>query len=255
MNTNKPHVNIVWLKRDLRLEDNEAIFNALATKRNVLLVYVFEKLLINDAHYSQRHWDFIKQSLEDLNSTLKKYNSKVLVVESDIIATINQLLTKYKISDIFSHQETGILLTYNRDKTFKRFCKNNFITWHENIHNGIQRGLKNRDEWIKKCNAYFEIEPLKFKPENNQLITIEDVNTLETLFKIQSLETNLNTPFQKGGRTTALKYLDSFFAKRYENYVLHISKPKLARTGCSRISPYIAWVIFLLEKFTIGPIT
>jgi deoxyribodipyrimidine photo-lyase len=241
MNTNKPHVNIVWLKRDLRLEDNEAIFNALATKRNVLLVYVFEKLLINDAHYSQRHWDFVKQSLVDLNNALKKYNSKVLVVESDIIATVNQLLTKYKISDIYSHQETGILVTYNRDKTFKRFCKNNFITWHENIHNGVQRGLKNREEWTEKCNAYFEIEPLKFKPENNQLITFEDVNTLETLFKIQSLETNLNTPFQKGGRTTALKYLDSFFAKRYENYVLHISKPELARTGCSRISPYIAW--------------
>ena len=241
MNTNRPHVNIVWLKRDLRLEDNEAIFNALATKRNVLLVYVFEKLLINDSHYSQRHWDFIKQSLLDLNNTLKNYNSKVLVVESDIIATVNQLLTKYKITDIFSHQETGIFITYERDRAFKRFCKNNFIKWHENIHNGVQRGLKNREEWIQKCNAYFEIQPLNFNPDNNQLITIEDINTLETLFKIQSLETNLHTPFQKGGRTTALKYLDSFFAKRYENYMLHISKPELARTSCSRISPYIAW--------------
>ena len=241
MNTNRPHVNIVWLKRDLRLEDNEAIFNALATKRNVLLVYVFEKLLINDSHYSQRHWDFIKQSLLDLNNTLKNYNSKVLVVESDIIATVNQLLTKYKITDIFSHQETGIFITYERDRAFKRFCKNNFIKWHENIHNGVQRGLKNREEWIEKCNAYFEIQPLNFNPDNNQLITIEDVNTLETLFKNHSLETNPNTSFQKGGRTTALKYLDSFFAKRYENYMLHISKPELARTSCSRISPYIAW--------------
>ena len=85
----------------------------------------------------------------------KKYNSKVLVVESDIIAIINQLFTKYKISDIYSHQETGILVTYNRDKKFTRFCKNNFIVWHENIHNGVQRGLKNREEWIEKCNAYF----------------------------------------------------------------------------------------------------
>ena len=177
----------------------------------------------------------------DLNDRLKKQNSKVLVVESDNIATINQLLTKYKISDIYSHQETGILVTYNRDKEFTRFCKNNFIVWHENIHNGVQRGLKNRTDWIEKCNAYFEIEPLKFNPENNQLINIEDVNTLETLFRNHSLYTNPNSPFQKGGRTMALKYLDSFFAKRYENYMLHISKPELARTGCSRISPYIAW--------------
>jgi deoxyribodipyrimidine photo-lyase len=41
----KKNINVVWLKRDLRLQDNEAIFNA--TKRGIptLLLYVFEKSL------------------------------------------------------------------------------------------------------------------------------------------------------------------------------------------------------------------
>jgi len=134
MNT-KPHIHIVWLKRDLRLHDNEAIFNALKTGKRVLIFYSFEPILMNDSHYSQRHWDFIKESLVDLNNELATYNSKVLVVQSDIIAVVNQLLNTYKITDIFSHQETGILTTFERDKTFKRFCKNNLIQWHENINN------------------------------------------------------------------------------------------------------------------------
>jgi deoxyribodipyrimidine photo-lyase len=37
-----------------------------------LLLYVFEKSLENDTHYSARHWNFIKQSIVDLNKQLEK---------------------------------------------------------------------------------------------------------------------------------------------------------------------------------------
>ncbi|WP_372754452.1 deoxyribodipyrimidine photo-lyase/cryptochrome family protein [Mariniflexile sp.] len=241
MNTDKPLLHIVWLKRDLRLEDNEAIHNALASGEQVLLLYVFESILLNDPHYSKRHWDFIKQSLVDLNMQLAAYNSKVLIINSDIIPAINQLLSSYRIRCIFSHQETGVLTTYNRDKNFQRFCRNNFITWKENINNGVQRGLSNRETWIENCNAFFENEPLKFEPNENQLLNLKSIVELETWFTVPSLETNLKSPFQKGGRTTGLKYLDSFFEKRYLNYISHLSKPELSRTSCSRLSPYLAW--------------
>ena len=177
MNT-KPQIHIVWLKRDLRLQDNEAIFNALQSGKRVLLLYAFEPLLMDDPHYSERHWDFIKQSLVDLNNELKAFNSKILIVKSDIIAAINQLQTTYQITNIYSHQETGLLVTFNRDKSFKRFCKNNLINWHENINNGVQRGLKNRDQWTELCNIFYEMEPLEFKPITNQLLHIEEVKTL-----------------------------------------------------------------------------
>jgi len=240
MNT-KPHIHIVWLKRDLRLHDNGAIFNALKSGKRILLLYSFEPMLMSDPHYSERHWNFIKESLIDLNAELKKYNSKVLVVQSDIIAAVNQLLSSYKITDIYSHQETGILVTFNRDKTFKRFCKNNLISWHENINNGVQRGLKNRNEWTELCNAFYEIEPLSFTPKENQLLTIDDIKILEAIFKLPNLKTNNNSPFQKGGRTMGLRYLKTFFKERYPSYMFHISKPEQARRSCSRISPYIAW--------------
>jgi deoxyribodipyrimidine photo-lyase len=241
MTTNAPKINVVWLKRDLRLEDNEAICNALASGERTLLLYAFEKMLMEDNHYSERHWNFIKESIRDLNERLKPYNSKILAVESDIISTINQLMELYTIKDIYSHQETGILVTYNRDKSFKRFCKNNLIVWHETINNGVQRGLKNREEWTKMCNAYFETEPLTFTPTESQLLDIEAIEAIEDLLPIPTLETPKDTLFQKGGRSMGLKYLKSFLEKRYINYMFHISKPEMARTGCSRLSPYLAW--------------
>lgn len=241
MSKNKPQLHIVWLKRDLRLEDNEAVVNALASGERTLLLYAFETILLEDKHYSERHWNFIRESIKDLNKQLKPLNSKILAVEADIVSIINQLMSQYMIRDIYSHQETGILVTYNRDKSFKRYCKNNLITWHENIHNGVQRGLKNRALWTQQCNAYFEIDPLVFSPSENQLLNKQEIEELERLLPVASLETPEDAIFQKGGRSIGIKYLDSFLTKRYVNYMYHISKPELARKGCSRISPYIAW--------------
>jgi deoxyribodipyrimidine photo-lyase len=44
-----------------------------------------------------------------------------------------------------------------------------------------------------------------------------------------------------GGEAYAWKYLESFLKNRYQNYSFHISKPLQSRTGCSRISPYLAY--------------
>ncbi|TYA78407.1 cryptochrome/deoxyribodipyrimidine photo-lyase family protein [Seonamhaeicola marinus] len=240
MNKKAP-INIVWLKRDLRLHDNEAVFNALKTGTKVLILYCFEPMLLNDVHYSERHWNFIKESIRDLNTELSKYNSKVLAVQTDIIAAVNQIQTLYNVAGIYSHQETGLLVTYNRDKTFKRYCKNNLITWYENINNGVIRGLKNRDNWSNFVDAYYGIEPLVFSPNVSQLLSTNNIEDLEKRLKTPSLITPKDTLFQKGGRSVGLRYLDSFFENRYKDYMFHISKPELARTSCSRISPYIAW--------------
>ena len=59
-------MKIVWFKRDLRLLDNEALHTALSSTGKVLLLYIFEPSLMKDYHYSQRHFNFIKQSLETL---------------------------------------------------------------------------------------------------------------------------------------------------------------------------------------------
>ncbi len=243
MNINKKeHINIVWFKRDLRLQDNEAIYNAIASGKRTLLLYVFEDSLKQDRHYSERHWNFIKQSLSDMNKSLIAHNTKVLCVSSEVIKTFATLQQFWKIDTVFSHQETGIKKTYDRDKTFKAFCKNNLITWIENGNNGILRGLKNRNTWREDCERYMATPLLKFEPGDNSFVSLEMISEVERVFEIESLKTPENSNFQRGGTSTAIKYLKSFFYEgRYKNYSFHISKPELSRKGCSRLSPYIAW--------------
>lgn len=241
MHNSKQTISLVWLKRDLRLHDNEAIYNAVQSGERVLLLYAFENILLEDEHYSQRHWDFVKESLRDLNARLQSHNSKVLIVKSDITAAINQLLQFYKIDTVFSHQETGIKITFDRDKDFERFCKNNLIKWVQNINNGVVRGLKNRDQWFKRWDDYMIQSQFEFVPKKEQLLEIQEIEKLETYFELMDLSTNESSPFQKGGTTVGLKYAKTFFEERHKNYMNHISKPALARKSCSRLSPYLAW--------------
>jgi deoxyribodipyrimidine photo-lyase len=110
---------VVWFKRDLRLQDNEAVSNALKSNKPTLLLYVFEPSLENDGHYSKRHWDFIKQSLVDINDQLLIHNSKVLIVSSETINAFNIIQEFYKIDTVFSHQETGLKITYELGREYQ----------------------------------------------------------------------------------------------------------------------------------------
>ncbi|WP_088323568.1 cryptochrome/deoxyribodipyrimidine photo-lyase family protein [Polaribacter tangerinus] len=241
MRTKKDEIDVIWLKRDLRLQDNEAIFNALQTNNKVLFLYVFENSLIKDPHYSERHWNFIKQSIVDLNKELASFNTKILCVQTEVVTAFNQLLNNYKIHNVFSHQETGLLITFNRDKEFKRYTRNNEINWVENTNNGVLRGLLNREDWFDKWEDYMMASPIKNNLHKDKFLSISEIENLERFFKVVSLETPLDSPFQKGGSTLAWRYAKTFFENRHEKYMYHISKPALARESCSRLSPYIAW--------------
>ena len=239
--TSKAHINIVWLKRDLRLQDNEAIANALQSGKPTLLIYVFEHLLLNDNHYSERHFNFIKESIRDINIQLKPFDTKVLSVTGDIQSVFNLIQSFYKIDAIYSHVETGILLTYNRDKEFSRYCRNNVISWKESKNNGVERGLANRENWLEEWEDYMSQPLVVFSPKDKQLLSLEEISILESVLTVTDLDTPEDTKFQKGGSSTAWKYANSFFESRYKDYMFNISKPEASRSSCSRLSPYIAW--------------
>ena len=232
---------VVWLKRDLRLEDHEPLTKAINTGEKVLLLFSFEPLWTNDSHYSQKHIHFIKQSLEDLNRLLKPLQTSVLTIAENLPEALEKLHQKQPISWLFSHQETGMKITYDRDKHVKKWCKASNVTWEESIHNGVLRGIKNRknwkDHWVEHMDAPQQTPSLR---EAN-FLNKEMVTVLSSLFEPVDLSTPANNSLQKGGATTAKKYLASFFKERIKGYQYHYSKPETSRLHSSRLSPYLAW--------------
>jgi deoxyribodipyrimidine photo-lyase len=237
----KNPIHIVWFKRDLRIIDHEPIKNALHPEIPTLFLYLLEPIILNDAHYSERHFIFIKQSLSDLNEQLAHYQTCLLNVEENALEIFETLDKKFDIKHVFSYQETGLGITFKRDIEVGTWLKIKNIPWTESVQNGVQRGLRNRREW-KDTWVDFMNQPLD-QPDFDEkcVLGIPFIKKLENDFKIINLNATRGPKIQRGGTSTALKYLNSFLAERINGYNTHYSKPLTSRKYSSRLSPYIAW--------------
>lgn len=238
----KSEINIVWLKRDLRLHDNPAITASINEQQPTLLLYCFEPILLQDAHYAERHFRFIQQSLDDLNIRLSKIGVCILVVKDEVQMVFQKLSTVFQIKQVLSCEETGIRVTFERDKAMARFFKNQKIKWIEFQNNGVQRGLKNRENWPKQWKDFMTQPLAQFDPQKANFLKTDQVENLSKLFKPVNWNFKEDeNSFQKGGESEAWKTLKSFLDRRAEHYSSWISKPEASRIGCSRLSPYLAW--------------
>ena len=232
----KQNINVFWFKRDLRLIDNQALIDAINSKIPLLLLYLFEPKLIDDNHTSKRHINFIKESISDLNKSLKKFDTHIHVYKCELTNFFQRLLKNYNVKSVFSTEETGLDYTFQRDKNFKVFCKENNIKWVEHPRIGVFRARKNREKWIENWKEQMSLPINSFNPKCGDFINLE----IEGVKKL-ILKKSKTKKFQIGGPTEAQKYLKSFLSDRYKKYHFKISKPELSRYHCSRLSAYFSW--------------
>lgn len=246
-NVHRNTVNIVWLKRDLRLSDHEPLAASLKSGLT-LIYYVFEPLLIEDPHYDERHWRFIWQSIQDLNTQLIPFNTQVYIYYGDVISGLNEIEQRFSIANLFSHEEIGLLSTFDRDKAVKTWCEVHNITWHESASGAVSRGKKNRNNWDSHWCEVMKAELNQPVLSSAALVSNADLYNLpQCILPISWTE---HDEFMlKGGELWAQKMLQSFLNGRGKNYHFNISKPELSRKSCSRLSPYLAWGNISLKQF------
>ena len=241
-NSVKQEIAIVWFKRDLRFTDHEPLFYAQKQNLPILLIYCFEPSIMNYADSDVRHWRFVYQSIQDMQSKLRGLNTQIAVFHNESSVVFEEIEKHYNIKKIFSYQEIGNKITYDRDLAIQEFCKKNNIQWTEYQHNGVVRKLKSRKDWERLWKQKME-EPPKLIDEGNWNFLDFDVNLYQSL-KGPALDPEIskeNKSFHIGGESMAWRYLQSFLKDRYVNYSKHISKPALSRKSCSRISPYLSY--------------
>lgn len=235
-------VVVVWLKRDLRLSDHAPLGAALQSGLKVILVYFFEPSLVDAPQSDDRHWQFVYQSLQDMNKRLKAFDGVVHIMYQEVISFFKQLINSYRVMQVFSHMETGIALTYKRDKALRAFFHENGIQWEEFRQQGVERGRKDRLNWSTDWHALMTSSQIKVNLRKGVILTLSK-SFLATagLMDIPKSWTDSQSGRQKGGGELAWRYLNTFLNDRVVNYNQHISKPEASRKSCSRLSPYLAW--------------
>ena len=237
--SSKKSINIVWLKRDIRSQDHLPLYLANQSDLPYLIIFIFEPSVISYPDTSLRHLQFQFQSLLQLDQKLKLFNKKVEIFHAEALSVFQDISEQYIIRNIFSYQESGIQLTYDRDKRISKFCKERHIQWHECQRDGIQRGIANRNGWDKQWYSVMHSPIIK-----NEFTETEELlfdNHFPVTEELQVQLENYPEYLQPAGEDVAWRYLKSFVTERGKNYNKHISKPLESRLSCGRISPYLSW--------------
>lgn len=230
----KTPVQLVWLKRDLRLEDHAPLHWAAQQRLPVLLVYCLEPSLLRNAHYDLRHWRFVLASLREMEQTLSP--ARLFISLREAVDMFAYLAERYHVVQVTSYAETGLRITYDRDKAVKRFFRQRGIRWVEFPYSGVQRGRLNRTGWPDSLQAHLRepIPPIDLK-------AIHFISCEDDRHQLPPAWLKGASSFQPGGTRAARQYLHTFLSDRSRSYSQSISRPLASRTGCSRLSPYLAW--------------
>lgn len=238
----KQEIAIVWFKRDLRLIDHEPLYFAQKQSLPVLLIYCFEPSVMKYDDSDVRHWRFVYQSLQDMQEQLALLQTQIYFFHEEALTVFQKLREHFHIKKLFSHQEIGNKITFDRDLSIHEFCSKNAIEWKEYQHNGVIRRLQSRKNWEERWKQKMNESPKWVNKQNWNSCVLEAADYAS--MKGPNLPPELTTEnknFQPGGETNAWKYLHSFLNERYVNYSKFISKPQLSRKGCSRLSPYLSY--------------
>ena len=99
-------INVVWIKRDLRTIDHEALETAEKNNLPYLIIFIFDTDLINHKDFSFRHLQFIYQSISDMNIKLKQFGKKVEILYGDSSSIFKSLTDQFDINNLYSYRES-----------------------------------------------------------------------------------------------------------------------------------------------------
>ena len=148
-------MQVVWFKRDLRVDDHWPLAKASAVGP-CLCLYVYEPEIIHSEEFDASHLQFINQSLGELDSRLRDLGGRLTLRVGSLPDVLSVLHSDHGIDALWSHAETGNRITYDRDLRVAAWAKQHGITWKKIPQNGVVRRLKSRDGWSKQRDAFLE---------------------------------------------------------------------------------------------------
>jgi len=251
--------SLVWLRSDLRLNDNPALMAACKNHEEVHVVYIFSKNQLNSHNESNVKVDFIISNLFHLEKSLRELNIPLTVINSSGFEedpqVIQQLLSERNINHIYWNTQFGEDESI-RDSVTKNLLEKNNIRV-ESFYDSVvyKPGVLKTGQG----GAYAVFTPFKRKWIENfdmDLLEIEYSYKRKISPSISSNIDNFSFDFDRShkvdmslwpaGEKEAEARLKKFLDEKVIDYSKDRNDPIL--DGTSRISPYLACGIISPKK-------
>lgn len=217
---------IFWYRRDLRIEDNIALYKALQMDSMVIPVFIFDEEILDELETTDTRVHFIYQRLEKINVFLEEYNSSVRIFKGSVVEVFKDLINEYEIQDVFINEDYEPY-AIQRDKRVLYLLESNNIQLHTYTdHVVFKPGTILKDDGLpytvytpfkKKWLKHFETN----KPKKTPLPNYD--NFLKIKFDYPTIE-------ELGFSTTAI-HVEDFNLAELDNYGVTRNVPALNSTS------------------------
>ena len=240
----RTHVQVVWYKRDLRVDDHRPLKQA-AGRGPVLPLYVAEPSIAAGDDYRPRHWTLIREALIELRARLEMRGQPLVVrcgEMPDVLETLRQQVGPLRL---WAHEETGNRHTFERDKRVRAWADEQGVPVTEIPCRGVIRGPHDRDDWADHWDEAMS-RPLVHPPE--ALTPVEGVEPGPMPSHVDLGLRPSTAALQQIGEAEAHRTLDAFLRERGRSYRRAMSNPLSGATACSRISVHLAFGTISLRR-------
>lgn len=122
-------MNIFWFRRDLRLDDNRALFEALSNAAT-LPVFIFDKNILSELPKDDARVTFISALLDNIQAILKQNHKSLAVFHDDPIHVFKKLVAENaEINAVYTNHDYEPY-AQKRDAEVGAFLKSKNIAFH-----------------------------------------------------------------------------------------------------------------------------
>ncbi len=253
-------VNLLWLRRDLRLHDHAALHAALKEQSPVQPVFIFDtEILKRFDNPRDRRLTFIAEALYQLDQKLRERGGELLVFHGKATEIIPKLATKLNAEKIFAAEDFEPA-TRKRDALVSAQTTLELVTDHVMAHPNYvlkEDGSPFRvftpysKAWHAKRNELYDAErPIKDK---NRYVK-SDPALLKNFKRIDISQGAEKALLQINYRYSDLgEWKIDNAQKRLKNFIAQVnnypkSRDMVAEEGTSKLSPYLRFGLISIRE-------
>lgn len=243
---------LVWLRHDLRVRDNPALFKAAELQQGVVAVYIHCEAYVRLHTVSPVQLDFIRRHLYVMAESLAELNIPFELIRvtspKEIAPALLQLACKWNVQHCFFNAEYPVN-ELNRDLAVNQLlrsegilvkrCHDRCIVPPGMIRNGQGEPYKVftafKKKWLQTVMPV-SMSPLGLPAAQQQSVAIVSPTVIDELFVAHELR-DLSVLWP-AGEQEAYQRLDLFIENAIGRYQDHRDFPAIA--GTSSLSPYFA---------------
>lgn len=98
-------INLCWLRRDLRLHDNHALFQALNGELDVACVFIFDPQLLAELERDSKQLAFMYACLQSLQTELRHYGSELIIAYGPAEQELARLARKCQSQIVYANRD------------------------------------------------------------------------------------------------------------------------------------------------------